>query len=46
MPIVIRLSGTNEDVAREMLKDTPLIAMPTMSEAAKQAVKESSKDTR
>ncbi len=38
IPIVIRLSGTNEDKAREMLKGTKLIPMPTMSEAAKKAV--------
>jgi succinyl-CoA synthetase beta subunit len=37
-PIVIRLSGTNEDVARDMLKDAGLVAMPTMSEACKKAV--------
>jgi succinyl-CoA synthetase beta subunit len=39
IPIVIRLSGTNEEIAREMLKDAGLIAMPTMSEAAKEAVR-------
>jgi succinyl-CoA synthetase beta subunit len=38
MPIVIRLSGTNEDKAREMLAGTDLIAIPTMSEAARKAV--------
>jgi len=38
IPIVIRLSGTNEDKAKEMLKGTKLISMPTMSEAAKKAV--------
>lgn len=38
MPIVVRLSGTNEDIAREMLKGTSLIAEPTMSSAAKRAV--------
>ncbi len=38
LPIVIRLSGTNEEEARAMLKDTALLAMPTMSEAAKEAV--------
>jgi len=37
-PIVIRLSGTNEEIAREMLKDAGLIAMPTMSDACKKAV--------
>jgi succinyl-CoA synthetase beta subunit len=38
VPIVIRLCGTNEKEARAMLKDSPLIAMPTMSEAARKAV--------
>ena len=38
MPIVIRLVGTNEERAREMLADTDLIACQTMSEAAKRAV--------
>jgi len=38
MPIVIRLVGTNEDKAREMLKGTSLIACSTMSEAARKAV--------
>jgi len=38
IPIVIRLSGTNEDKAREMLKGTKLIPMLTMSDAAKKAV--------
>ena len=38
MPIVIRLSGTNEEKAREMLKETDLIVMPTMTDAAKKAV--------
>ena len=41
VPIVIRLSGTNEGKAREMLKDVKganLIPMPTMSAAAKKAV--------
>ena len=38
IPIIIRLSGTNEDKAKEMLKGTKLISMLTMSEAAKKAV--------
>jgi succinyl-CoA synthetase beta subunit len=38
VPIVIRLSGTNEDKAREMLKGTRLVSAPTMSEAARKAV--------
>lgn len=38
IPIVIRLSGTNEDIAREKLKGSPLISEPTMSAGAKRAV--------
>ncbi|MFH0795321.1 MAG: ADP-forming succinate--CoA ligase subunit beta [bacterium] len=40
-PIVIRLSGTNEEKAREMLKGTDLLAVPTMSAGAKKAVETS-----
>lgn len=38
LPIVIRLSGTNEEKAREMLKGTDLISASTMSEGAQKAV--------
>jgi succinyl-CoA synthetase beta subunit len=38
IPIVIRLSGTNEEVARDMLKGTDLISAATMSEGAQKAV--------
>lgn len=38
IPIVMRLVGTNEEQAREMLKDTDLIMLPTMADAAKKAV--------
>jgi succinyl-CoA synthetase beta subunit len=38
IPIVIRLSGTNEEVAREMIKGTVLIPVATMSEGAKKSV--------
>lgn len=38
LPIVIRLSGTNEEKAREMLKGTELIPVATMSEGAQKAV--------
>jgi succinyl-CoA synthetase beta subunit len=38
VPIVIRLSGTNEEKAREMLKGTSLHIAATMSEGAKKAV--------
>ncbi|MBX7245830.1 MAG: ADP-forming succinate--CoA ligase subunit beta [Candidatus Sumerlaeaceae bacterium] len=37
-PIVIRLSGTNEEKARDMLKGSSLISAATMSEGAKKAV--------
>jgi len=38
LPIVMRLVGTNEDKARELLAGTDLIMLPTMAEAAKKAV--------
>jgi succinyl-CoA synthetase beta subunit len=38
LPIIIRLSGTNEEIARDMLKDAGLISMPTMSKACKKSV--------
>lgn len=38
IPIVIRLTGTNADVAREMLAGTDLIYVETMSAAAQKAV--------
>jgi succinyl-CoA synthetase beta subunit len=38
LPIVIRLVGTNQDKAREMLKGTDLQMYETMSEAAQRAV--------
>ncbi len=38
IPIVIRLTGNNEDKAREMLKETDLIACATMPEGAQKAV--------
>lgn len=37
-PIVIRLVGTNEESARDMLHDTSLIPVQMMSEGAKKAV--------
>jgi len=37
-PIVIRLSGTNEEKARQMLEGTELIPVATMSEGAQKAV--------
>jgi len=38
LPIVIRLTGTNEDKAREILKQTDLIPVASMREGAKKAV--------
>ena len=38
VPIVVRLTGTNEDKAKEILKDTPFIYVDTMSEGVKKAV--------
>jgi succinyl-CoA synthetase beta subunit len=38
IPIVIRLSGTNEEKARQMLEGTELIPVATMSEGAQKAV--------
>jgi succinyl-CoA synthetase beta subunit len=42
VPVVIRLTGTNEDRAREMLKESglPLIPVATMPEGAQRAVQE------
>ncbi len=42
-PIVIRLIGTNDAKAREMLKDTPLIAVDSMSQGAAKAVEVSNR---
>ena len=38
LPIVMRLVGTNQAKAREMLAGTDLLMLPTMAEAAKKAV--------
>ena len=38
MPIVIRLTGTNEAEGRELLKETKFHVAKTMSEAGKKAV--------
>jgi succinyl-CoA synthetase beta subunit len=43
LPIVIRLTGTNEDKAREILKQTDLIPAASMREGAKKAVEIASK---
>jgi succinyl-CoA synthetase beta subunit len=45
IPIVMRLVGTNEDKARELLEGTDLIMLPTMAEAARKAVELSRRDT-
>ena len=41
VPVVVRLTGTNEDIAREMLENSglPLITATTMSEGAQKAIK-------
>lgn len=38
LPIVIRLAGTNEDKAKEILEKTELITASSMSEGAKKAI--------
>jgi len=38
LPIVIRLTGTNEEVGREILKSVGLVAVDTMAEAVQMAV--------
>ena len=44
LPVVMRLVGTNEDKARELLEGTDLIMLPTMAEAAQKAVELSKRD--
>ena len=39
IPLVVRLTGTNEDRAREILKGTALIPAATMEEGVKRAIK-------
>ena len=38
IPIVMRLVGTNEEKAHELLEGTDLLMLPTMAEAAQKAV--------
>ena len=38
VPIVVRLTGTNEEEARRLLADTPLVPAATMDEAVKKAL--------
>lgn len=38
MPIVVRLTGTNEDMARKILASTELISVHSMAEGAKKAI--------
>ena len=38
IPLVVRLTGTNEERAREILKGTPLIPAATMDEGVKRAI--------
>jgi succinyl-CoA synthetase beta subunit len=41
IPIVVRITGTNEELAKEIIKDSklPIIFANTMSEGAKMAIK-------
>jgi len=41
IPVIVRLTGTNEELGRAMLKDTPLTVAQTMDEATELAVKAS-----
>ncbi len=43
IPIVVRLTGTNADIAKKILSESPLISASTMSEGAKKAVELSQK---
>ena len=38
LPIVVRLTGTNEEEARVLLAETDLVAAETMDEAVKKAI--------
>lgn len=38
LPLVARLTGTNADKAREILRDSPVVAAETMAEAVRRAV--------
>jgi succinyl-CoA synthetase beta subunit len=40
VPLVVRMKGTNEDLGKEILKNSglPIISADTMADAAKQAV--------
>ncbi len=46
VPVVVRLTGTNEEIARKMLDESglPLITVKTMSEGAKKAVELANKN--
>lgn len=44
-PIVVRLTGTNQDKAREMLAGTSLVFAPTMDEAIKKVVEKKGRGT-
>ena len=43
VPIVVRLTGTNEEAARELLAETDLIPAATMDEAVQKAIAEAGK---
>jgi succinyl-CoA synthetase beta subunit len=38
VPVVVRLTGTNEDKAREILKKTTLVAARTMADGAQMSI--------
>ena len=39
VPVVVRLTGTNEDVAREILKKVDVVSVNTMDEGVKEAIR-------
>ena len=39
VPVVVRLTGTNEDAAREILKKVDVVAVASMDEGVKEAIK-------
>ncbi|MDP4205870.1 MAG: ADP-forming succinate--CoA ligase subunit beta [Bacteroidota bacterium] len=45
IPVVVRLTGTNEQEGREMLKETRFYAVETMSQAARKAIELSGRNT-
>ena len=39
VPVVVRLTGTNEDEAREILKKVDVVSATTMDDAVKEAIR-------